>query len=137
MSRATLYTEEMANRICDSLLDGQSLVKICEPEGMPHRATVMRWMQEDDAFATKCARAREMQADLMDDKILDVADASTPETAASDRVKISAYQWRASKLQPKKYGDKLSQDLTLGVTDSLAAVLADVATNGRKVTDKA
>ena len=51
-----------------------------------------------------------MQADLMDDKILDVADNSTTETAAADRVKISAYQWRASKLAPKKYGDKL--DLT-------------------------
>lgn len=46
----------------------------------------------------------------MDDMILDCAKACTPETAAADRVKISAYQWRAAKLEPKKYGDRV--DLT-------------------------
>lgn len=43
----------------------------------------------------------------MDDLILKTAEACTPETAAADRVKISAYQWRASKLAPKKYGEKV------------------------------
>lgn len=41
-------------------------------------------------FATRYARAREAQADLMDDMILDVANGATSETAAADRVKISA-----------------------------------------------
>jgi hypothetical protein len=49
-----------------------------------------------------------MQADLMDDLILDTAGSCTAETAAADRVKIGAYQWRASKLAPKKYGDKVA-----------------------------
>lgn len=105
--RPSDYTEELADEICNLLIEGQSMVKICEREGMPSRATVLRWMAKDADFATKCARARELQADLMDDKILDTADASTSETAAADRVKISAYQWRASKLAPKKYGDRL------------------------------
>lgn len=64
-------------------------------------------MEADPHFAAKCARAREAQADLMDERILEVADNCTPETAQADRVKISAYQWRASKLAPKKYGDKV------------------------------
>jgi hypothetical protein len=64
-------------------------------------------MATNESFATKCARAREDQADYMDDLILEVANACTPETAQADRVRISAYQWRASKLKPKKYGDKL------------------------------
>jgi carboxylesterase type B len=42
----------------------------------------------------------------MDDLIFDTAMACTPETAQADRVKISAFQWRASKLAPKVYGDK-------------------------------
>jgi hypothetical protein len=42
----------------------------------------------------------------MDDLIFDTAMACTPETAQADRVKISASQWRASKLAPKVYGDK-------------------------------
>lgn len=88
-------------------MSGESLVKICSDESMPNRVTVIRWMGKDEAFATKCARAREAQADLMDDKILDVADKCTAETAQADRVKIAAYQWRAAKLAPKKYGERI------------------------------
>ena len=83
------------------------MVKICALEEMPHRVTVIKWMANDDDFATKCARARAYQADLMDDMILDCARECTAETAAADRVRISAYQWRAAKLMPKVYGEKV------------------------------
>jgi len=108
--RPSTFTQEVADAICDGLIDGKSLRTICLADDMPHRSTVLRWMDADETFATKCARARTMQADLMDDLILETADKCTPETAAADRVKISAYQWRASKLAPKKYGDKLALD---------------------------
>lgn len=108
MAKPTMFTEEMAERICDGLMEGKSLVKICEEKGMPNRRTVLRWMEANDAFATRCARAREMQADLMDDKIADLIESVTPESAPADRVKLSALQWRASKLAPKKYGDKVA-----------------------------
>ena len=89
---------------------------ICEADNMPHRATVIRWMAENADFATKCARAREFQSDVMDDLILDTANACTSETAQADKVKIAAYQWRASKLAPKKYGDKLELEHSGNVT---------------------
>ena len=105
--RPSSYTAELTDRICNELIEGKSLIKICEADDMPHRCTVIRWLGEHPEFATKYARAREAQADVMDDLILDVASKSTAETAQSDRVKIGAYQWRAAKLQPKKYGDRL------------------------------
>ena len=111
MARPSSYSDEIADMICERLMDGDSLVKICADDDMPHRRTVIRWMAANEDFATRCARAREAQADYMDDLILEVANESTPETAASDRVKISAYQWRASKLAPKRYGDKLGLDV--------------------------
>ena len=107
MSRQTLYTPELAELICERLIEGESMRQICSDESMPNRSTILRWMEADEAFATRCARARVLQSDLMDDLVYDTANASTPETAASDRVKISAYQWRAAKLEPKKYGDKV------------------------------
>jgi hypothetical protein len=107
IGRPSLFTDELADMICDRLMDGRSLRQICTDADMPHRLTIIRWTGENEAFATKCARARAMQADLMDDMILDVANACTNDTALADRVKISAYQWRASKLAPKTYGDKL------------------------------
>jgi hypothetical protein len=108
--RPSLATPELFDAICDRIADGISLRTICDADDMPHRATVLRWLddKQHEAFATKYARAREAQGDVMDEKILSVADACTPETAAADRVKIDAYKWRASKLAPKKYGDKLA-----------------------------
>lgn len=107
MGRRSDYTEELAEVILDAIMDGRSLREICQSDDMPDRRTVLRWLEANAEFAAKCARAREAQADLMDEKILAVADACTVETAQADRVKIAAYQWRASKLKPKVYGDKL------------------------------
>lgn len=114
--RPSSYSEDLADSICEQLASGQSLRQICDQPGMPHRITVIRWQESNEDFATKCARAREEQADYMDDLILEVANNCTPETAQADRVKISAYQWRASKLKPKKYGDKQQVEHTGAIT---------------------
>lgn len=103
--RPSSYTDALADEICGLLIDGESLRKVCERDDMPNRRTVMRWLETQSGFAAKCARARELQADLMDDLILDTAEATTSENAAASRVKIAAYQWRAAKLAPKRYGD--------------------------------
>jgi hypothetical protein len=105
LGRPSLYTEELAEKICDLIMDGNSMRRICLMPGMPNRVTVVRWMQKDPTFESKCARAREWQADYMDDLVLDTANECTSETAQADKVKISAYQWRASKLKPKVYGN--------------------------------
>lgn len=112
MSRPSSYTEELADAILDQMMDGRSLRSICDDDDMPNRRTVIRWMEKDEAFATRCARAREMQADYMDDLILDTANSCTVEDAQAARVKISAYQWRASKLAPKRYGDKVQTEVS-------------------------
>ena len=44
----------------------------------------------------------------MDQRIMAVADSCTNDTANADRVKIDAYKWRAARLAPKRYGDKLA-----------------------------
>lgn len=106
MGRPSTFTEEVANEICRCILEGESLRKICGEDEMPDRTTVLRWLDEREGFAAKYARARELQADYMDDLILEAADAADEDNAAAQRVKIAAYQWRASKLKPKRYGDK-------------------------------
>lgn len=105
------YSEETAETICDLLIEGQSMRQICSRPSFPNRSTVLRWMDANPEFAARCARAREMQADYMDDLILETANACTPETAHADKVKISAYQWRAAKLAPKKYSERHVSEL--------------------------
>lgn len=110
--RPSIRTDDIVERIIGELMDGKSLVKICDAKDMPNRRTILRWMESDEEFATKCARARAMQADLMDDKIADLIETCTPKSAVADRVKLAAMQWRAAKLMPKKYGDKITQEHT-------------------------
>jgi hypothetical protein len=110
--RPSDFNDEIATRICDLLMDGVSMRSICQQDDMPSRTTVFRWMDNNSDFASMYARARMLQADLMDDLILETANACTPATAQADKVKIAAYQWRASKLMPKLYGDKTEVAVT-------------------------
>ena len=110
--RPSDYGEAIADVICDRIADGESLRRICQDDGMPHRNTVLRWLIEHDDFAAKYARAREFQADHMDDLIQETAEQCTPDDAQAARVKILAYQWRASKLKPKTYGEKTTTEHT-------------------------
>ena len=91
---------------------------------MPDRSTILRWMDADPDFAARCARARLMQADTMDDMVLDLIDEIDEDNAQAMKVKLSAIQWRASKLNPKKYGDKL--DLNHGGEVAIKRVVSDL-----------
>jgi len=102
--RPTIYSPELAEAICDRLATGDSLVTICADPAMPGLRTVMRWAAENHDFGTEYVRAREAQAEVMDDKILDAAAEANGDPQAA-RVKIEAYKWRAAKLAPKRYGD--------------------------------
>jgi hypothetical protein len=126
MGRPSDYTEETATAICERMMEGRSLNSICNDDDMPNRSTVVRWQVQHEDFAARCARARELQADLMDDMILDAAKACTAETALADRIKISAYQWRASKLQPKRYGDKVQTEHSGSVSISYEDALTQL-----------
>lgn len=103
--RPSLYSEHLTDTLCRRVAEGESLRRICASPQMPDRETVRNWLDKFPEFSAKWARAREFQADVMDDLILETAEDCTPETATADRVKIGAYQWRAAKLSPKRFGD--------------------------------
>lgn len=74
----------------------------------------MRWLitgeeQEFGAFRSQYARAREAQADAFVDDVTDISDNATPENWTVARLRVQARQWAASKIAPKKYGDRLDQ----------------------------
>jgi hypothetical protein len=108
----TVRSQELADEIVESLMEGFSMIQICNRPHMPNRSTILRWMNDDNDFATRCAQARELQADLMDDMIMELINNTTPETSKADRIKLAAMQWRAEKLKPKKYGNKVAQEIS-------------------------
>ena len=116
--RPSLYSDELADYICQELGNGRSLRSICEnDDGMPDRSTVLRWQQNNDDFAAKCARTREgAQVEHVVDEMAVIEAGVLAGTIPPDaaRVVLSSKQWRASKLAPKKYGDKVNLDATGG-----------------------
>jgi Bacteriophage Sf6, terminase small subunit-like len=103
----TIKTEDLCERICVSLAEGNTLRAICAEKDMPGLATVMRWLDSDAAFREQYARARERQADYFADEIIDISNTAVDrETALAAKVQIEARQWKAAVTAPKKYGLK-------------------------------
>ncbi len=136
MARPSKYSQQLADAICDLLVDGKSLRTICSTAKMPSRSTVIRWLAENEAFRNHYARARELQADTLAEEILDIADKAvlgerlkkdgkgkvlerqTGDMVERSKLMIDARKWYAGKLQPKKYGERVALDH--GVQDNLA-----------------
>ena len=118
--RPTIYSEELAQVICESLMVGMSLRKICELDGMPAISTVMQWLASGkDGFMEQYAHARQVQAEYLLDELIDIADDSADdyeivngeerlnqEHIQRAKLRIDTRKWNIEKLAPKKYGAK-------------------------------
>ncbi|HET8730100.1 MAG TPA: hypothetical protein VFM34_03230 [Moraxellaceae bacterium] len=103
--RPSTFSFDVVDRICEQLADGMSLRAICRADDMPSKATVFKWLREQPGFSDQYARAMEARADSHVDDITEIAD-RTDLDANDKRVRIDARKWVASKLKPKRYGDK-------------------------------
>lgn len=104
------WTQEVEEEILSRLCGGEALMDICgldRDDFLPSETTVYKYLNENPDFADKYARAREVQAHREVDEIRQIADAATAEDYNVARLRIDARKWRASKMAPKKYGDKL------------------------------
>lgn len=122
--RPTLYSEALADLICERLADGESLRAICSEPDMPCKASVFKWLRDNKQFSDQYARAREEQAETLADEIIEIADETYLDHKVNDRgnvvvdneaiqrskLRVEARKWIAAKLKPKRYGEKL--DLT-------------------------
>ena len=92
--------------------------------GMPSHSVVDRWIAQSAEFQAQYARAREQRADKMAEEILEIADDGKNDTyetedgtrtnqdvIARSKLRVDARKWLASKMSPKKYGDKVETTL--------------------------
>lgn len=128
LGRPTDYTKDMADKICEKISGGLSLRAICAEAGMPARGTVYRWLIENADFQDQYTRARDKQADYFAEEIIEIADSAEAESAAVAKAKlqIDARKWAASKMAPKKYGDKVEQQITGSLAIQADVKLSDL-----------
>ncbi|MET3372011.1 hypothetical protein ABIC89_001052 [Variovorax boronicumulans] len=124
------------DEVCDRLVGGESQTAIAQSAGV-HVATLCRWLAADPQ---RSARAREARlasaasfADLAAQKLEDARD---PFELAKARELASHFRWKASKANPREYGEKLEIDQKTTVTDlteeQLDAKLARLLEAGRE-----
>lgn len=141
--RPTVYSPQVAALICSLLAEGQSLRKICSLENMPHLSTVMGWLFNPsdfkDAFSEQYRRARQMQAEIQADEIIDIADDSTEDEIITDegkrllnkefvqrsKLRVETRQWTAMRLLPKVYGNRPEEKGDDGSIAEAARVFAE------------
>lgn len=122
--RPTNYNDLIADEICEQISLGRSLIQITSDADFPAESTVYAWLVKYPEFQEKYARARENQAEHYASEIIALADTPVEgrkvvikadgseeitigDTVERTRLQIDARKWYASKLAPKKYGDKL------------------------------
>lgn len=124
--RPSKYSPELGKQICTEMVSGRSLRSICRSEEWaPCLSTVCNWLAGNKQFLEQYAQARESQAELLADEIIEIADDGTNdyvevqkkngavvlcdnEHINRSRLRVDARKWAASKLLPKKYGDKVA-----------------------------
>jgi hypothetical protein len=125
--RPSKQTPDREDVLLELIADGMSLVKACKEVDVGI-SSVFRWLEADPVFRDKYAKAKEAQAEKFADEIVAIADEAevasivTPDgevnlkldatAVARNRLRVDARKWVASKLLPKKYGDKIQQELT-------------------------
>lgn len=114
LGRPSTYNTDIASELCSRIAEGKSLRSVCKAADMPAIRTVYQWFDLHPEFTQHYARAKEDSADCYADDIQDIAEkvlkGEIP--AKAGHVAIQAKMWSASKLKPKRYGERL--DVTSG-----------------------
>ena len=139
IGRPTKRTKAVVEEICSRIAGGESLRAICRDEHLPDRITVLRWALFDESFRNRYVQAREMQAESMADELLEISDDGmndwmerrnadgecvgytlNGEAVQRSKLRVDTRKWIASRLLPKKYGDRIQQEHSGSISLTLA-----------------
>ena len=117
------YDKGVGDFICECLVQGMSLRRIAEIEGVPGIPTILDWCWREESFGKRYRAARKVQAehevlgltDLADEKPWTYVDQGgqeriDPAWTAWQKLRIDARRWNAAKLLPAIYGDNIRVD---------------------------
>mgnify|MGYP000075275517 CR=1 FL=1 len=123
------FSQEIADKVCERIAQGEPLRQICRDEKMPAWRTVYDWLDAEPEFAARIARARELGFDAIAQDALSIADETqegVETTIKADgsieekrgdmlghrKLRIETRLKLLAKWDPKRYGDKVQTELT-------------------------
>ena len=109
----------IAEQIVEQMWNGKSLRSAAESMGTTH-STFLRWAEQDEHLANQYARAMFVRAEVHAERIEQVVNKVESGELKPDqgRVMADTLKWIASKLNPRRYGDKVMSevDMTLRIS---------------------
>lgn len=138
MTAKFVWTKELIDKLCSELASGKPMYKLAGTQGFPSEHTIYLEMARNEEFAEEIAKARKAQQDYEVDKCIEMADNATEADWQVVKLRIWARQWRASKLAPKKYGDRqivqgdkdadpIQTQITNDAMGTISRIVADIA----------
>ncbi|MFO6426574.1 ubiquitin carboxyl-hydrolase [Escherichia coli] len=111
--RPSDYMPEVANDICALLSSGESLRKVWNAQECRAKHQFFAgWLNIQD-FRDQYAKATEARADSIFEEIFEIADNAIPDAAevAKARLRVDTRKWALARMNPRKYGDKVTNEL--------------------------
>lgn len=119
--RPSLFTQAIADEICERLSKGEPLAEICRSDNMPAVRTVSDWKQANPDFSANFARVREEGFDAIAAACMKIADDGSNDTYVDadgmvktdydivqrSKLRIETRLKLLAKWDPKRYGDKV------------------------------
>lgn len=146
LGRPTVYSERLAAGICAELAMGRSLRSVCRSDDMPGLETVFRWLREKPDFREQYAQAKSESADALVEEMIDIADDGTndfietedgvkfnSEHVQRSRLRVDTRKWIASKLKPKRYGERLDMNHGVQPDNPLTALIQSIQGNSMPI----
>lgn len=106
-----------ADEIIEWISSGKTLRDYCRQEDAPAWRTVYDWLEKDEQFAARFARARELGFDAIAQEALDIVDTFPLATGDDGKLDSAHVSWLKNRFEgrlkllakwdPKRYGDKL------------------------------
>jgi hypothetical protein len=108
--------------ICDELRSGTTITKLAELAGVS-AGSVLTWFDVDAERSARVKDARRAAAVLWEEKAEQgIADAADPFELSKAKELAHHYRWRASKIAPREFGDKVA----VGGADDLPPIKTEV-----------
>lgn len=124
MGRPDGWSQEKADKICEMISTSHKSLRTICLELKISVTMVLKWLRTRPEFTTQYTRAKEEQADYLAEEMIEISDDGTndymtitkgdatynvenKEVTNRSRLRVETRKWIASKLKPKKYGEKL------------------------------
>lgn len=118
--------KQIIDKICLRVSEGEALRNICLDKDLVTSNTFYSWIDKNEEMLALYARATEKRSDDIFEDILEISDNRAGDTykdkdgieridhavVQRDRLRVDSRKWIASKLNPKKYGDRIEVNST-------------------------